>query len=118
MEMKKMVMVLACVMLLSAFAIGGEALAAPPAFADWYNCTVLSVGSFSSNAYFIFVTNNDAVWAGPRVFLMDGAQPGTKSMLATALTGYAGTGQVSLYMPPPAGVAPNTFVSAVLAGSL
>jgi hypothetical protein len=36
--MKKMAMVLVCVMLLSAFAIGSAAVAAVPT--GWYNCTV------------------------------------------------------------------------------
>ena len=114
--MKKMAMVLVCVMLLSALAIGSDAVAAPPPFPGWYNCKVISVGSFTVNAYFIFASNNDGAWTGNRVFLMDGVQPGTKAMLATALTGYAGTGEVSLYLPT--SIAENTFVQAVLAGSL
>jgi len=113
--MKKMAKVLLCVMVLSTLAIGSQANAAPPAFAGWYNCTVSSAGSLGS-FYFMFVTNNDAVWTGARTFLIDAANPATNTMLAALLTGYASGGQVSLYLP--GGTAANSFVSGVVAGSL
>lgn len=117
-------MVLLCVMVLSAVAIGNEANAALPAFPDWYNCTVLSTGSLPSapfGFYFVFVTSNDALWTGARAFLMNATDPATKTAYAAALTGYASGGQVSLYIPGFSNASPppqNTFVQGVNAGSL
>ena len=122
--MKKMAMVLLCVMVLSAVAIGNEANAALPAFPDWYNCTVLSAGSLPSapfGFYFVFVTSNDALWTGARAFLMNATDPVTKTAYAAALTGYASGGQCSLYIPGFSNASPppqNTFVQGVNAGTL
>ena len=116
MKRKALVLMLLGVMVVSAMAFGVQPAAALPAFPDWYNCTLLSCGAMSG-FYFIFATNNDALWAGSRLFLIDGTNPATKPILAAALTGYSSTGQVSLYSPggvPPA----NTFIQGVVAGSL
>ena len=118
--MKKMVMVVLCVMVMAAMAIdvGPAAAAAVP---PWYNVT-LSACAAMPNFYFLFCTSDDAVWTGTRVFLMDATNPATKPMLAAALTGFASSGKGSVWIPgfggasdpPPA----NSFAQAVSAGSL
>jgi hypothetical protein len=113
-EMKKMVMVLACVMVLSAFAMSNDANAAPPTDPGWYNCAIVTTGAFTVNAYFMLVTSNDGIWANNRVFLIDGSGAAGKSMLATALTAYSNGASVALYMPTTQ--AAYTYPEAVVAG--
>lgn len=118
--MKKMAMVLLCVIVLSTLAIGSQANAAVPAYADWYNVTATSCGAMTT-FYFVFVTSNDALWTGVRLFLIDGTNAATKTILAASLTGYASGGQLSLYIPGYSNASPppaNTFVTGVVAGSL
>ena len=113
--MKKMAMVLACVMLLSVLAIGSE-VNATGANPDWYNVTIQSVGAVGG-LYFVFCTSNDTLWAGQRMFLMDAANAANKSLLASALTGQASGGQAALYMP--GGVPPQgAFIIGVGAGTV
>jgi hypothetical protein len=112
--MKKMAMVLVCVMLLSAFAIGSAAVAAVPP--GWYNCTVTSVGIVpAGNYYFVVAQNPDGGWVGSQSFLIDSTTAAAKTLLATILTGYSGTGQVALFLPD--GVGQFAFVQAVVAGA-
>jgi hypothetical protein len=112
--MKKMVMILLCVMLLSALAIGGESNATT-ANPGWYNCTINSVGADTSGTYYIVnATSSDTTWAGVRVFFVDGLAAGGKGMLATILTGYASSGSVALYLPSSQN--PYTYIGAVTAG--
>ncbi len=123
--MKKMAMVVLCVMVLSVVAaVGSEAIAAPTN-TDWYNCTAVSVGALPApwNFYFVFATNNDSWWTGSRLFFLDSTNLAAKAMLATVLTGYASGGNVALYIPgysnsavnpPPA----NTVVTGVGSGSM
>lgn len=102
--MKKMAMVLVCVMLLSVLAIGSQANATT-ANPDWYNVTIQSTGSVGG-LYFIFCTSVNTLWTGQRMFLIDAANAAAKSQLAAALTGLANSGAAALYSPggvPPAG---------------
>jgi hypothetical protein len=102
-KMKKMMMVLVCVMLLSGLAIGNEANATT-ANPGWYNVIINSAGALTYNLGFIFATSSITAWPGQRLFLIDltpdpstGASAG-KALLAAALTGNANqTG--ALYMP-------------------
>ncbi len=123
--MKKMAMVVLCVMVLSVVAaIGNEAVAAPTN-TDWYNCTAVSVGALPApwNFYFVFATNNDGWWANSRLFFIDATNAAAKPMLATLLTGYASGGAVALYIPgfswsavnpPPT----NTVITGVAGGAM
>jgi hypothetical protein len=114
--MKKMAMVLLCVVVLSALAIGSESNATPT-YPGWYNVTLVSAGALPTyNFYFLFATSSDASWTGNRVFLIDASNPATKAALAAALTAYSSSGQASLYMPT--SIEPNTFVEGVVAGTL
>ena len=121
--MKKMVMVLMCVMVLSAAVTINEANALP-AFGDWYNVSIQSVGAAPNapyNFYFIFCTSSDALWTGPRSFLVDSTNVNNKTMLAALLTAYASGNNASLFMPGFTNASPppqNTFVSAAVAGLL
>jgi hypothetical protein len=113
--MKKMAMVLVCVMLLSVLAIGSEANATT-ANPDWYNVTIQSCGAVGG-LYFIFCTSNDTLWTGQRIFLMDATNTANKSLLAASLTGQANGGSAALYMP--GGVpAAGSFVVGVGAGTV
>ena len=113
--MKKMAMVLACVMLVSVLAIGSESNATT-ANPDWYNVTIQSCGAVGG-LYFVFCTSVDTLWTGQRMFLMDAENPANKALLASALTGQANSGAAALYMPggvPPAGA----FIVGVGAGNV
>jgi hypothetical protein len=113
--MKKMAMVLVCVMLLSVLAIGSESNATT-ANPDWYNVNIQSCGAVGG-LYFVFCTSVDSLWTGQRIFLMDATNPANKSLLASALTGQAGGGLGALYMPggiPPSGA----FIVGVGAGNV
>jgi hypothetical protein len=114
--MKKMAMVLVCVMLLSTLAISTEsnATAANP---DWYNVSINSCGALNYGLYFVFCTSTDspAAWTGQRLFLMDGANANSKAMLAAGLTGNANSSG-ALYMP--SGIAAGTYCTGVGAGSV
>ena len=115
--MKKMAMVLVCVMLLSALAIGSESNATPTN-PDWYNVTINSCGALDYNLYFIFATSTltpTPAWSGQRVFLMDGANVNNKALLAAALTGQAG-GSGALYMPN--GIGAGAFVTGAGSGTV
>lgn len=113
--MKKMAMVLMCVMVLSGMAIGSaNATVANP---GWFNVTLVSCGSLPSfNVYVITATSNDNTWAGQRVFLMDATNAALKTSFATALTGYSSGGQAAIYLPNTQ--AANTFIDGVYAGTL
>ena len=114
--MKKMAMVLFCVMVLSALAIGSESNATV-ANPGWYNVTIQSCGALPvANFYFLFATSNDASWTGSRVFVMDAANVQNKAALAGVLTGYSSSGQCALYLPD--SVAAGTFVQGAGAGSV
>ena len=115
--MKKMAMVLVCVMLLSALAISSEsnATAANP---DWYNVSLQSCGALNNNLYFIFCTSTltpNPAWTGQRIFLMDGSNPACKALLAAGLTGVA-NGSGALYLPGT--IAAGTYVTGVGAGTV
>ena len=114
--MKKMAMVLVCVMLLSALAISSESNATV-ANPDWYNVTVNSCGALTYNLYFIFATSTLATpaWTGQRLFLIDGVNPAGKALLAAGLTGVA-NGAGALYLPTT--IAANTYVIGVGAGTV
>jgi hypothetical protein len=114
--MKKMVLL--CVVLLSVFAIVSisNATVANP---GWYNASVQSVGALpSSNFYFIFATDlgSPTTWTGSQVFLLDASNPENKAALASALTGFANSTGVALYLP--SGTAVGTFISGVGAGTV
>lgn len=112
--MKKMVMVLLCVMVLAVFTVGNEAVAAPPA--GWFNCTLNSIGTLPS-FYFLTATDQATPPAFTATFFtIDPTGAQAKAYLAAALTGYASGGNVSLYLPN--GTAPFTQVEGVLAGLL
>ena len=114
--MKKMVLV--CVLLLSVLAIVSvsNATVANP---GWYNASVQSVGALpSSNFYFIFATDlgGTPAWTGSQVFLLDANIADNKAGLAAALTGFANSSGVAMYLP--GGTGAGTFVSGVGAGSV
>ena len=114
--MKKMAMVLICVMVLAALAIGSKANATA-ANPGWYNITVTSVGALPAfNIYTITATSNDATWTSTHIFLLDSTIPDTKSALATALTAYSNGGLAAIYLPN--SQATGTFTNAVNAGTL
>ena len=114
--MKKMAMVLVCVMLLSALAISSESNATV-LNADWYNVTINSSGALTYNIFFVFATSTLATpaWTGQRVFLMDGSNPACKALLAAGLTGVA-NGSGALYLPTT--IASGTYVTGVGAGTV
>jgi hypothetical protein len=114
--MKKLAMVMVCVMVLSALTIGSVANATT-ANPGWYNVIVTYIGALPTYGFYsLTATSSDTSWTGPRIFLIDAANPETKSMLATALTGYANSGGVTLYLPNT--IAEYTFVGGVGAGAL
>lgn len=101
--MKKMAMVVVCVMMLSTMAIVNDA-AATTINPDWYNCTIQSTGALGTTFYFVFATcagvGGGGSWADSRVFLIDSSAAGPgKALLAGLLTGYASGGQAALYIP-------------------
>jgi hypothetical protein len=114
--MKRIAMVLVCVMVLSALAIGGVANATV-ANPGWYNVTLVSIGSLPSyGLYVITCSSDDTTWTGNRVFLMDATNQAMKTSLAAALTGYSVSGKASIYLPTTQ--AANTFFDGVYAGTL
>lgn len=120
--MKKMAMVVLCVMMVSAVGIVNNA-AATTLNPDWYNCTLQSAGA-AGQFYFVFATcagvGGTASWVDSRVFLIDNAPTGQgKAMLAAALTAAAGSGAAALAFSGfgNANVPAGTFVSAVSAGT-
>ena len=121
--MKKVAMVVLCVVMLSMVAFGNEA-AATTANPDWYNCTIQSAGG-SGAFYFVFATcagvGGTSSWTDSRVFLIDNSATGQgKAMLAAVLTAYASGGQCALAFPGSgsAAVPAGTFIGAVGAGSV
>ena len=114
--MKKMAMVLACVMLLTVLAISSESNATV-LNPGWYNVIINSSGALTSNLFFLFATSTLATpaWPGQRLFLMDGANPACKALLAAGLTGVA-NGAGALYLPTT--IAANTYVTGVGAGTV
>ena len=114
--MKKLAMVLVCVLVLSAltFSSAANATTANP---GWYNVTVTYIGALPTFGFYsLTATSSDTSWNGTRIFLIDATNPETKSMLATALTGYANGGAVAVYLP--SSIAEFTPVSGVGAGVL
>ena len=71
--MKKMAMVVLCVMMLSTVAIVNDA-AATTVNPDWYNCAVQSCGALTTFG-FVFATcagvGGGGTWADSRVFVID-----------------------------------------------
>jgi hypothetical protein len=121
--MKKMAVVVLCVVMLSMVVAVNES-AATTANPDWYNCAIQSTGA-SGAFYFVFATcagvGGTASWADSRVFLIDNAAGGQgKAMLAAVLTGYASSGAVALAFPGfgNADVPAGTFIGAAGAGSV
>ncbi len=121
--MKKLLMVVLCVMMLSAAVTVNDA-SATTANPDWYNCTLQSAGA-AGGFYFVFATcagtGGSASWTDSRVYLIDNSPGGQgKAMLAAALTAFAGGGAAALAFPGfgNANVPAATFIGAVAAGSV
>ena len=114
--MKKMAMLLACIMVLSALTIGNEANATT-VNPGWFNVTLVSCGSLPSYGLYVITCSSDnATWTGNRVFLLDANNPAVKASFAAALTGYANGGKASIYLPTTQ--AANTLIDGVYAGTL
>jgi hypothetical protein len=113
--MKKMAMVLICVMVLSTLALSSNPVEAVSPYPDWFNCTVTNCGLVFGNVYFVHVTTVDGQWQGTNTFFIDAADASSKAAYASMLTAYANNGQVSLYIPSQS-VTPNTFISGCTVG--
>lgn len=115
--MKKMAMVLLCVMVLSSAIIVNES-AATTANPDWFNCTMQSAGVVGAFG-FVFVTSAGTGGTTPfttsTLYAFDATTVNGKAMLAAALTAYASGGAVALYFPgagitaPAAGAVPGAI---------
>jgi len=123
--MKKMAMVVLCVMMLSTVVIVNDA-AATTLNPDWYNCVVQSAGGLNPIYGFCFATcagtGGGGAWADSRVFLIDTTTTQGRALLASVLTGYASGGTAALYIPGftavPTGPPLGNFISGVGAGSV
>jgi hypothetical protein len=113
MKKKALVVLLVCVMGIAALGIGSAGAAATP---PWYNCSLQIVGALPT-FYFMQATDLAATPAfTARFFTIDSnlhTNPQAKAYLASALTGYASGGFVSLLLPD---IAAFAVVQGVTAG--
>jgi hypothetical protein len=108
MKKKAMVLVLLCVLGMAVFSVSNATAAAAP---PWYNCTLTNVGSVGT---FYFVQAADSGGAfGSTYFLIDSASPLGNQYLATALTGFANSTTVGLYLPS---TGANSIIEGISAG--
>ncbi len=120
--MKKMAMVLLCVVMLSMAVVVDES-GATTANPDWFNVTVQNVG-ITGNLGFIFATcagtGGTPSWTDSRFYGYDASTPAGKAMLAAALTGYASGGSLAVQFPgqqgTSGGVPAGTVPVAISAG--
>jgi hypothetical protein len=106
--MKKMVMVLLCVLMLSALGIGNAVAVTPP----WYNCNIDATGAIGP-WYFVFATS-PGNWTGSQQFILDATDPQMKAVFASLLTAKANMTDAAIYAP--SGVAPNSFITGATVG--
>jgi hypothetical protein len=104
MKAKAILLMVLCVMGLTALTIGN-------AQAAWVPCTISKVGSFTNGADFIKVSALDASFTN-LTFILDNSNNQARSMLAAALTAFANSTNVEVYVETPSdyglafGVAP------------
>lgn len=119
--MKKMAVVVLCVVMLS-MAVAVNESAATTLNPDWFNVTVQNVGVLQTLG-FLFATCAGAggtqSWTDSRFFGYDSSTAAGKAMLAAALTGYASGGTLAVQFPgqqgtvggPPAGSVPTAIAA-------
>jgi hypothetical protein len=97
MKRKGLVVVLLCVMGLATISIGNVEAAA------WYTCSVSLAGASISDAI-VCLTDTAAAPAFPAAtpFIIDNSTGRANQMLATALTAFANSTNVSVYLVSPA----------------
>ena len=98
MKKKTILVALLCVMGLAALSIG-NAEAAPP----WYNCTISQAGANWTANYVVTLSDTATPPAFTnRQFIIDIAAGKQKEMYAAALTAFANSTYVLVYINPPA----------------
>ena len=113
--MKKMAVVLLCVVMLS-MAVAVNESAATTLNPDWFNLTVQNAGVLQTLGFFFATcagTGGTPSWTDSRFYGYDSSTPTGKAMLAAALTGYASGGTFAVWFPGQQGNAGGVPVGAV-----
>jgi hypothetical protein len=91
---RKVLVVLLCAMALAAISFSNAEAAA-----GWHTCIISKVGA--SNSYYLLYLTDTAPtpdWVGEQVFIISLTSAEAKAMYATALTAWANSSNVSVYL--------------------